>query len=325
MLKLLLISLLSFSTIIQAAITIEDSRGPQSFKATPQRIASLNWTLSEQLLELDITPLAMTDQAGYEVWVRQPALPAEIEELGSRSEPNLEKLARLKPDLILINEVHNSILPRLEKIAPVLFFKTFSAEHSNPQAAIKVYRQLAQLFGRQQLAETRLKAMQEEFRTLRQQLSEAYSGQLPKVTTVRFANPSSVYIYGNNSMSQYALEQLGISPALPQPNSQWGLVQKRVLELSKIQQGTVLYFEPFAQWPKLAASRLWQAMPFVRKGHIQAVPATWTYGGAMSLKYLAQTLTDSLLKIAPVELSEKKTSGNKKPGNKLSDNKRRVS
>lgn len=299
MLKLLLTGLLSLSTALQAAVTITDSRGPQSFDTAPQRIASLNWTLTEQLLELDIQPLAMTDKAGYKVWVRQPALPAGIEELGSRSEPNLEKLIQLAPDLILINEVHSSLLPRLEKIAPVIYFKTFSADHSNPLSAISVYRQLAHLFGKETLAESRLEAMNHTFGQLRRQLERAYPEQLPRVTTVRFSNPSSVYIYGDNSMSQYALKQLGITAALPQPNSQWGLVQKRVLDLSKIQQGTVLYFEPFAQWPKLEASRLWQAMPFVRKGRIRAVPSTWTYGGAMSLKYLAQALTDSLLAIAP--------------------------
>ncbi|WP_315982279.1 iron-siderophore ABC transporter substrate-binding protein [Aliamphritea spongicola] len=272
MLKYLLIGLLSFSSALQAAITITDSRGPQTFQTVPQRIASLNWTLTEQLLELNTKPLAMTDQAGYSIWVRQPALPAGIEELGSRSEPNLEKLIQLKPDLILINEVHSSLLPRLEKIAPVIYFKTFSADHSNPLAAIDVYRQLAHLLGKEALAESRLQEMNHTFSRLRQQLEKAYPEQLPLVTTVRFSNPSSVYIYGDNSMSQYALEQLGITSALPQPNSQWGLVQKRVLDLSKIQQGTVLYFEPFAQWPKLEASRLWQAMPFVRKGRIRAVP-----------------------------------------------------
>ena len=156
MLKYLLIGLLSFSSAIQAAITITDSRGPQTFQTVPQRIASLNWTLTEQLLELNTKPLAMTDQAGYNIWVRQPALPAGIEELGSRSEPNLEKLIQLKPDLILINEVHSSLLPRLEKIAPVIYFKTFSADHSNPLAAIDVYRQLARLLGKETLAESRL-------------------------------------------------------------------------------------------------------------------------------------------------------------------------
>ncbi len=299
MLKRVFIALMSLSVNLHADVTLTDGNGTHTFKSTPVRVASLNWTLTEQLLELDVVPLAMTDQAGYKVWVRQPALPAGIEELGSRSEPNLERLRELAPDLILINEVHSSLLPRLKQIAPVLYFKTFSAEHSNPETAIRVYRQLARLFDKQALAEQRLQEMSEAFRNLSQQLQTAYSGELPRVTTVRFSNPSSVYIYGDNSMSQYALEQLGITAALPQPNSQWGLVQKRVLDLSKIQQGAVLYFEPFAQWPRLESSRLWQAMPFVRKGQIQAVPSTWTYGGAMSLKYLAEALTGSLLAIAP--------------------------
>lgn len=286
-------------TVAAQGWTIKDSRGEQSLEAAPSRIASLNWRITEQLLELDITPIAVADKRAYAEWVKQPALPEDVEGLGTRAEPNLIKLAALKPDLIFIGEVHLPILPRLERIAPVVFFKSFSAAHDNPQMAIDIYKRLARFLDKDALAARKLAAMKKRFTVLKKQLKEAYSGHVPAVTTVRFADPSSVYIYGDNSMSQYALQQLGIEPALPQENSQWGLQHKRVLELSKIQHGVLLYFEPFAQLPKLESSRLWQAMPFVRAGRINAVPATWTYGGAMSLGYLAEAMAQSLLEISP--------------------------
>jgi iron complex transport system substrate-binding protein len=105
-------------------------------------------------------------------------------------------------------------------------------------------------------------------------------------------------------MSQYALAQLGISAAIHIEKTQWGLVQKRVLQLSKIQDGALLYFKPFAQWQQLQESRLWQAMPVVRNNRVGAVPATWSYGGAMSLKYLAQSMASALLTIARADTPE---------------------
>jgi len=295
----LAVTSLSTPLVANALSILDDRQIEHQFEQAPTRVVSLNWTLTEQLIELGIAPIAATDLSGYQDWVAKPSLPTNIIDLGTRAEPNLGRLARLEPQLILINETHHALLPQLEQIAPVIFFNTFSREHNNAEQAIKVFRQLATLFDRERLAEQKLTAMQQRFEQLRAQLLNAYQGQLPKVTSVRFANPSLVYIYGDNAMSQYALEQLGIEAALPQAKSQWGLVQKRTLELSKIDSGSVLYFEPFAQWPKLKASRLWQAMPFVRAGRIAAVESTWTYGGAISLKYLAESMTKSLLSIAP--------------------------
>ncbi|WP_067583155.1 hypothetical protein [Endozoicomonas ascidiicola] len=55
--------------------------------------------MTEQLLELGVTPIAMSDKTGYTDWVGQPALPDSVEDLGTRAEPNLEKMANLKPAL----------------------------------------------------------------------------------------------------------------------------------------------------------------------------------------------------------------------------------
>jgi len=298
----LFISLLASSA--NAQIVIQDSMGEHHFTQAPQRVATLNWALAEQLIELEAPLIAVADTAGYQQWVAKPALPVNVEDLGARAEPNLEKLARLKPDLIIVANLSLAQVNRLKNIAPVLNFKAFSAEHDNPLEAINNFRVLAKLFAKEALAEHKLAQMQQLFKQLKKQLKQAFSGKVPKVSSVRFANTSSVYIYGDNSMSQYALRQLGITPAIHIEKTQWGLVQKRVLELSKIQEGALLYFEPFTQWQQLQQSRLWQAMPVVRNNRVGAVPATWSYGGAMSLKYLAQAMASSLLSMASASANE---------------------
>jgi len=292
----LLLTLLSRTAL---AVNVQDSLGTHHFDQTPARIAVLNWDLAEQLLELGITPIAMPRIDEYRRWVARPAVPDSVADLGSRAEPNLEMLARLKPDLILIASPQLDMKARLEQIAPVLFFQTYSAEHDNVAATFETFRQLAALTGTQQLAEQKLQAQQQRMAGLKQQLHDAWQGQLPAVATIRFASPTSIYLYGDNSTTQYAMARLGLTPALPQASSQWGVTQTRLLTLRKIDAGVVLYFKPFDQEALLKKSPLWQAMPFVRQGQVNSVAASWTYGGAMSVGYIADALAASLLEIAP--------------------------
>lgn len=279
--------------------TIQDSEKQVYFEQPPQRIAVLSWDLAEQLLELDVTPVAMPEIRAYHDWVVHPQVPESVQELGLRSEPNLERLAAVKPDLIILANRQKDMQHRFSRIAPVLYFETYSKQHNNAEAAIDIFRTLAKLVQKEDLAEQKLTQMQADIKAMKSQLLQAYQGQLPDVSTVRFASLTSVYVYGDNSIAQYALEQLGISSAFPQQHSQWGLTQTRLLNLRDIEQGSVLYFTPFEHEKKLKTSPIWQAMPFVRAGRSNRIKPTWTYGGAMSIKYMAQALTESLLAIAP--------------------------
>lgn len=285
------------------AITVMDSRGQQLLPEVPTRVAALNWDVAEQVLALGVTPVAMPDISGYREWVMYPAVPDSVLDIGSRVEPNFQRLAALKPDVILIASPQLDLLPRLEKIAPVLFYQTYSEHHDNARAAIDNFRLIAQLLDRETQAEQRLTQMQHSIATMRQQLAQAYQGKLPTVTTFRFASMTSIYQFGDNSTAQYALSLLGISAAIEQSPTQWGVKQKRLKELRHVGDGIALYFEPFAQQQQLTSSVMWNAFPFVRHNKVNSVKPAWNYGGAVSIEYMAAALTESLLEIAPIPAS----------------------
>ncbi len=297
---LTLLSLTSQSSF--AGITVEDSRGLQQLKDIPTRVAALNWDVAEQVLALGVTPIAMPDIDGYREWVMKPAVPDSVLNIGTRVEPNFQRLAALKPDLIIIASPQLDLLPRLEQIAPVLFYQTYSEHHDNAQAAIDNFKLLAKALGREQFAEARLAEMGRKIATMRLQLEQAYAGTLPKVTSFRFASMTSIYQFGDNSTAQYALSLLGIEPAIEQGRTQWGARQKRLKELRHVDDGIALYFQPFLQETELQSSVMWQAMPFVRGKRMNSIEPAWNYGGAISIEYMAQALTRSLLEIAPVQL-----------------------
>ncbi|ARD24103.1 ABC transporter substrate-binding protein [Shewanella japonica] len=280
-------------------ITIEDSRGIQVLPRTPKRVAALNWDIAEQVLELGVTPIAMPDVAGYKEWVMNPLVPDEVMDVGTRVEPNFQRLAAFKPDVIIIASPQLDLLPRLEQIAPVLFFQTYSEHHDNAKAALDNFFSIAKVLDKTSQAQARIDKMHAVIDEQKQQLLTAYQGKLPNVSTFRFASMTSVYLYGDNSTAQYALSLLGIKPAIEVEATQWGVKQQRLKSLRHVGDGVALYFEPFAQEAELEESVMWNAMPFVRHNKMNSIEPAWNYGGAISIEYMAQALTRSLLAIAP--------------------------
>ena len=291
-----LASALSFNAM--ADYQVEDSEGVKTIKAQPARVAALNWDIAEQVIELGVTPVAVPDIAGYSDWVVQPAIPDGVADIGTRTEPNFSALKKLNPDVILIASPQKDLQERLSEIAPVLYYQTYSEQHSNAAAAIENFKKIAQLLGKEEQANNKLAAMDARIAVLKAELAKAYPGDKPKVTSFRFASTTSVDIYGDNSIPQYALEQLGFENAMDLPASQWGISQKRMTELKKVKNGIALYFEPFPYQDKLNQSPIWKSMPFVRDGQFSPVEASWSYGGAMSILYNAEAMAQSLLTLA---------------------------
>lgn len=295
----LFILLVSFFSSNTFAITVTDSRSTHPFNKTPQRVVALGWTIVENLIELGITPVAVAGKRGYSEWVRHPALPNKLIDVGTRQEPNIERIAELKPDVIIIGDQQSDLIAKLERIAPVLAFNSYRHDHNNYQAARQNFLELASLFQRKPEARQKLAYLDKHLLKLKEKLLSHFNKKLPNITCVRFNNMSVLWVYGDNSMPQFALEMLGFKPALPQPTSQWGVTQKKVIELGKIKTGIVLYIEPFDQAEKLFLTPLWKAMPFVRSKRFAAIAPTWTYGGPMSIQYLAEAMTNALLHIEP--------------------------
>ncbi|WP_250654891.1 iron-siderophore ABC transporter substrate-binding protein [Alkalimarinus coralli] len=278
-------------------VSITDSLGVHHFDESPTRIITLPWSITEMLLELKVTPLGVAGIEDYKKWVARPEIPQAVFDIGSRNEPNIERIAELKPDLIVISFQQRDLIETLSAIAPVLYFETFSASHNNYQTSKDIFIRLAKLLNRERFAIQRLSSMDKRVSELRAELQKHFKGEIPKVTPIRFNNTALAWIYGENSMPQYALELLGIQPGLPQPNSQWGITQKKVIELGRVNEGAVLHFLPYEQADTLFSTPLWRAMPFVRKNKFAAVRPTWTYGGPVSVLYLAEAMTASLLSI----------------------------
>ena len=282
-----------------AAVTITDSCGSHDFAKPPERVVVLSWELVEQVLELDVTPVAIADIKGYRTWVVHPNLPDGVRDVGTRQEPNLEKIAELKPDLILASDQQKVFVEKLETIAPVLHFDPFKQDHNNYLASRKIYKDLAGLFSREELALKRLDELDRRLSTLRARLAGHFQGKLPKVTPVSFLDTARVRVHGANSMAQYALEALGIENGFPQAPSTWGFALRKIEDLSQVKDGYVIYIEPFPKAKDVFSTQLWAFMPFVRSGQFTSIPPTWTFGGPFSVAQFAEGFVEALMKAKP--------------------------
>ncbi|EPO3070073.1 iron-hydroxamate ABC transporter substrate-binding protein [Vibrio parahaemolyticus] len=281
-----------------ADITVHDAYGAVTFEQVPQRVVVLNWDILEQVLALDIEPIAAPNLPGYRQWVVNPYAPESIEDIGTRAEPNLEKIASLKPDVILAASPQQDLIPLLRQIAPVVYLPNFSQNEAAAQTAIKHFRTLGALFDKQELAEQKLAKLNDSFKQLRDKIRQHYSAPLD-VLVMRFSTPNSVLLSTENSTTDYVVEQLGLTNPIKVSARAWGIKQDRINRLQNLEQSFVLYVLPFPQESKLNSSPLWQAMPFVKKQRVNSVRAVWAYGGAMSLQYMAEAITDSLIELAP--------------------------
>lgn len=295
---MLVFSGLGFSSLLWANHVVVDSEGEKELPSVPTRVAALNWDIAEQVIELGIEPIAVPDIKGYQEWVVQPAVPESATDIGTRVEPNFALLRDLKPDVILIASPQKDLEKRLSEIAPVLYYQTYSEAHNNAQAAIDNFVKIGQALGKEAIAKDKVSAMEHRLDQLNLQLSNVFPNGKPDVTSFRFASATSVFVYGDNSIPQYALERLGFSNAMPQPATQWGITQKRITDLKQVKQGVALYFEPFNQQAKLERSPIWRNMPFVKQEKVAPVEASWSYGGAMSILYNAEALAKALEGVA---------------------------
>ncbi|EGQ9887907.1 TPA: iron-siderophore ABC transporter substrate-binding protein [Vibrio parahaemolyticus] len=300
-LKQLSCTTLLFTVMIARAnadITAHDAYGAVTFEQVPQRVVVLNWDILEQVLALDIEPIAAPNLPGYRQWVVNPYAPESIEDIGTRAEPSLEKIASLKPDVILAASPQQDLIPLLRQIAPVVYLPNFSQNEAAAQTAIKHFRTLGALFDKQELAEQKLAKLNDSFKQLRDKIRQHYSAPLD-VLVMRFSTPNSVLLSTENSTTDYVVEQLGLTNPIQVSARAWGIKQDRINRLQNLEQSYVLYVQPFPQESKLNSSPLWQAMPFVKKQRVNSVRAVWAYGGAMSLQYMAEAITDSLIELAP--------------------------
>ncbi|MDD2867814.1 iron-siderophore ABC transporter substrate-binding protein [Neomegalonema sp.] len=267
----------------------------QGTTAAP-RVVSLDYGLSSTLLGLGAPPVGITELAGWSEWVVEPAMPSGVAELGISSEPNLEVLAALKPDLILATSWLDAQIPRLERFAPVLRLETFIWTGTPIlEAAISATRAVAARIGRAPEAEAFLARMEAVFAEARARLAER---EPRAVALVHFWDSRHVRISADPSLFNDVLLRIGVRNAWEASTGPWGFQTLPVEELSRVMdpEALLLVFEPVPQdvFATLDRSPLWRALPLAQPDRIRRLPPVLLFGMVNEATRFARLVVEAL-------------------------------
>ena len=132
--------LISFSSLAKTRV-IQDEQGQFEINTTPQRIVVLEFSFVDALAAVGVSPVGVADDNDATRVI--PAVRDLVDpwqSVGMRSQPSLEAIAVLKPDLIIADaERHRAVYQDLQRIAPTLLLKSRGETYQeNLESALKI-------------------------------------------------------------------------------------------------------------------------------------------------------------------------------------------
>ena len=139
-LAVLVMCLISFSSLAKTRV-IQDEQGQFEINTTPQRIVVLEFSFVDALAAVGVSPVGVADDNDATRVI--PAVRDLVDpwqSVGMRSQPSLEAIAVLKPDLIIADaERHRAVYQDLQRIAPTLLLKSRGETYQeNLESALKI-------------------------------------------------------------------------------------------------------------------------------------------------------------------------------------------
>lgn len=290
-----IVGLLMSQYLFAAPLEIVDSRGIVSFDKTPQKIAVVNWTLTEQLLMLDVALAGVADANGYRASLGHPPLSELVVDLGPRLQPNLNALRELAPDVILIGYDQKNLVRPLQNIAPVIYFKNFGRRYNNEEKSREIYLKLAAFFDKTELATQRLTALDQKIEQLKIQANTLFLGNKPNIAIVvpDDNDKTQYWAFVDNSLPDYALKSLDFTNAFSDQPTKFGFKRVKLVDSDPKRTCYLVVSKPERQ------TELANTAPFSCATFIEDISF---YGGALSKGVIAQGIVDALS-----SLSESKT------------------
>jgi iron complex transport system substrate-binding protein len=195
--------------------TVEHHRGSTEIPEAPQRIVALDNAFLDYAVDLGGTVVGVSDIGadlvpGY-LDADQAARAADVESVGNIAEPQLEKIAALKPDLILSSEVrHGEYYDRLAEIAPTVFSEdTGDTWQDN-------YLLTGEALGKKEQAQERLDALHDRAGRIGDRIRAKAGDDVGSTSIVRIRDANTIRLYGEDTFSGSVLAMVG----LPRPANQ---------------------------------------------------------------------------------------------------------
>ncbi|MCY7916598.1 ABC transporter substrate-binding protein [Bacillus vallismortis] len=152
-------------------VAVTHDLGKTNVPEHPKRVVVLELGFIDTLLDLGITPVGVADDNKAKQLINEEVL-KNIEgytSVGTRSQPSMEKIASLKPDLIIADTTrHKKIYDQLKKIAPTIALDNLNADY---QDTIDVSLTIAKAVGKEKEMEKKLTVHEEKLNETKREIS----------------------------------------------------------------------------------------------------------------------------------------------------------
>lgn len=294
MFKPTLFAALTLCAAAAHAVTVKDAKGQFTINSVPKKVVALELSFVDALSQVGVSPVGVADDKDKNRVL--PQVRGKIQpwkSVGMRSQPSLEAISALKPDLIIADlDRNNAIYAELKKIAPTLIlnsrYGTYQSDLANAQIIGDVVGKGAQM-----------KARIRQHNAFIANTAKAVA--VPKGTKAVYGNSreTQFHMYTPDSYTGGVLTVLGFTlPGLP--NAKNGLAEVGLEQVASYQPQWmfIAHYRQESLARKWESQALWKVIPAVKNKHVISVnPDVWARArGMTAAEQIAQTVKNSVKK-----------------------------
>ncbi|MBD2864430.1 ABC transporter substrate-binding protein [Paenibacillus oceani] len=280
-----------------AGYTVKHAMGETPIPDTPKKVVILTNEGTEALLALGVKPVGAVKSWVGEPWYDHIKSEMEgVKNVGTESQPNIEEIAALKPDLIIGNKMRiEKIYDQLSKIAPTVYSTDLRGSWKNN------FMLYAEAVNKKAEGEKVIADFDKRVEDLKKKAGDKLKQQ---VSLVRFM-PATARIYYNDTFAGIIFKQIGI--ARPEKQNKETFADDVTKERIPDMEGDVLFYFTYETGDGKASKMeeewikdpLWNNLNVVKNKKAFKVSDTiWNTAGGVKA---ANLLLDDLYKFYEVQ------------------------
>ena len=286
--KTTLASALLMVSAFASAVTVKDAKGEFTLDKTPSRVVALEYSFVDALAQIGVSPVGVADDNKIDrilPQVREKI--AAWQSVGTRSQPSLEVIASLKPDLIIADPSrHTAVFEELKKIAPTVMF---DSRHESYQENLETAQKIGDLVGKSAEMKAKINEHNDYIANIAKNL-----GVQGKKASFGTSREDKFNIQNDNGYVGSFLTTLGFAPTKLNSDQAFVEINLEQLVMEKPEYLFIAHYRDESIARKWEAEPLWKAIPAVKANHVYSVDSDmWARGrGLEASKIMAKQIED---------------------------------
>ena len=284
--KTTLASALLMVSAFASAVTVKDAKGEFTLDKTPSRVVALEYSFVDALAQVGVSPVGVADDNKIDrilPQVREKI--AAWQSVGTRSQPSLEVIASLKPDLIIADPSrHTAVFEEFKKIAPTVMF---DSRHESYQENLETAQKIGDLVGKSAEMKAKINEHNDYIANIAKNL-----GVQGKKASFGTSREDKFNIQNDNGYVGSFLTTLGFAPTKLNSDQAFVEINLEQLVMEKPEYLFIAHYRDESIARKWEAEPLWKAIPAVKANHVYSVDADmWARGrGLEASKIMAKQI-----------------------------------